>query len=75
MCVTAQFALGQFEVRFDHHFSQLLELHFRRPTELAFRLRRVADQQIDFRRTKESLIDFDVFDKLLGKPAERRVAL
>jgi hypothetical protein len=56
----AQFALGQFEVCFDCQFGEPFELYLRRPTELAPRLRRVTDQQIDFRGTEKSLIDLDL---------------
>src|SRR5688500_19480925 len=49
-------SLHAVEVRLDHHRDELLERHRRLPTELRRRLRRVGDEKVDFRRTKEALV-------------------
>src|SRR5256885_2033282 len=52
--------LQAFQVGVDHQFDQLLESHFRLPSEIALRLVRVADEHVHFGRPHECGIDEDV---------------
>src|ERR1700719_548560 len=53
-------ARQQFHVRIHHDANQLLESYFRFPAEDLFRLRRIADEQVDLRWTFITRIVFDV---------------
>ena len=58
-------------VRIHHHLDQLLEIDLRFPSEHALRLRRIADEVIDFRRPEELRIDPDVLLPVESDAAER----
>src|SRR5688572_6552977 len=61
------------EVGIDHHLHQLRELHLGLPTEELARLRHVAAEVVDLRRTEVARIDLDVAVPVEIEVAERVV--